>query len=961
MAFDSQNGMAFYGQNGMAFNSLVAQKPFNGEWLPKMAISEQPSLDFLNFQHPKLMFSEASLGPPGDVVEAGGNIDYDCEKEEGYVIAKYYRSAREGTMEGGAKPQNPNSEVRERIKIKVKGDLMPPEDIKEVEAGKIFTIADRPFTILHRQCRGQYLLPLSMIPPHFFLQTHAAGPTTPDSSPDHLLYLDYIVHKLQHLKKTNIAPSAALTDSLRTLDNSLNAVVGDQLVLPKAKNVVAPNAGTGWAVTNASMGLSSQLKVIAAPKKGPKKRVVCRRSRQWEEGLARCPHPEKPSTLGTRRVVVGLDARGPGLTTFARSFTNEKKKKVNVPAHAHHKDDRHAMVERPIARASLLGAADHYQKSKDICTSRRPALVPNNGRAPSALKDPQETLCSAPLRGATPGWPGPPPRGGGALGDEDGGGVEEEEGDLRGPNHRGEGGGGAREMRRVRTSAGRWPSAATPRRPPAAGRYAPRLGVGGAQRTEGGDERGRRGRRRYEGQAARWVFCSAYSKRADSLERVVEIIGGGDVVFGVGVNWRSKAGGDLMPTVHGTAEQEARGMAPISREASVSFYEAMLPENTHILEDMLESPKKEDWINFSVHGVVKWSQPKVQQGADNRSTGSVTRSEHSEETNREGRDLEILGGRLSREDRTIQIFGRGSFALLSLRLPPLHVRLAIPPSVTCLSQLGASNAAPAVWYLVPPPRQLWNLVLIEHAINDVCVDSVILAVLRAVSEAMSRALPMAPVNVTISNHVPFNSPRTTGFLLSAFHAPRGEAEHIRMNYDGFTPVGQVYGLARSGGRDVLYIRSAALQNTTRYYRAANPNPRNTTEHYTALQSTCPTTRHYRVPLQGAVGACLQDKQRDPDPLDIGDTLIPDPGPQYSDDADVPGNLGPADDLWDYPELKALPVSEQPLPHWQRSPEETKLLELIALYRTMFPPLLLDEFQPVLPAPRSLYCHPHFYN
>ncbi|KAJ6486349.1 hypothetical protein DFH09DRAFT_1291582 [Mycena vulgaris] len=909
MAFDSQNGMAFYGQNGMAFNSLVAQKPFNGEWLPKMAISEQPSLDFLNFQHPKLMFSEASLGPPGDVVEAGGNIDYDCEKEEGYVIAKYYRSAREGTMEGGAKPQNLNSEVRERIKIKVKGDLMPPEDIKEVEAGKIFTIADRPFTILHRQCRGQYLLPLSMIPPHFFLQTHAAGPTTPDSSPDHLLYLDYIFHKLQHLKKTNIAPSAALTDSLRTLDNSLNAVVGDQLVLPKAKNVVAPNAGTGWAVTNASMGLSSQLKVIAAPKKGPKKRV--------HTDPARCPGCGFLMRVGGRSILE-WNVKGPGLTTFARSFTNEKKKKVNVPAHAHHKDDRHAMVERPIARASLLGAADHYQKSKDICTSRRPALVPNNGRAPSALKDPQETLCSAPLRGATPGWPGPPPRGGGALGDEDGGGVEEEEGDLRGPNHRGEGGGGAREMRRVRTSAGRWPSAATPRRPPAAGRYAPRLEVGGAQRTEGGDERGRRGRRRYEGQAARWVFAAL---RADSLERVVEILGGGDVVFGVGVNWRSKAGGDLMPTVHGTAEQEARGMAPISREAS----------------------------------------PKVQQGADNRSTGSVTRREHSEETNRERRDLEILGGRLSREDRTIQIFGRGSFALLSLRLPPLHVRLAIPPSVTCLSQLGASNAAPAVWYLVPPPRQLWNLVLIEHAINDVCVDSVILAVLRAVSEAMSRALPMAPVNVTISNHVPFNSPRTTGFLLSAFHAPRGEAEHIRMNYDGFTPVGQVYGLACSGGRDVLYIRSAALQNTTRYYRAANPNPRNTTEHYTALQSTCPTTRHYRVPLQGTVGACLQDKQRDPDPLDIGDTLIPDPGPQYSDDVDVPGNLGPADDLWDYPELKAPPVSEQPLPHWQRSPEETKLLELIALYRTMFPPLLLDEFQPVLPAPRSLYCHPHFYN
>jgi hypothetical protein len=36
------------------------------------------------------------------------------------------------------------------------------------------------------------------------------------------LLLDCIVHKLQHLKNTNAIPSATLTNSLHTLDNSLN-------------------------------------------------------------------------------------------------------------------------------------------------------------------------------------------------------------------------------------------------------------------------------------------------------------------------------------------------------------------------------------------------------------------------------------------------------------------------------------------------------------------------------------------------------------------------------------------------------------------------------------------------------------------------------------------------------------------------------------------------------------------
>ncbi|KAF8157364.1 hypothetical protein K438DRAFT_1777359 [Mycena galopus ATCC 62051] len=43
---------------------------------------------------------------------------------------------------------------------------------------------------------------------------------------------------------------------------------------------------------------------------------------------------------------------------------------------------------------------------------------------------------------------------------------------------------------------------------------------------------------------------------------------------------------------------------------------------------------------------------------------------------------------------------------------------------------------------------------------------------------------------------------------------------------------------------------------------------------------------------------------------------------------------------------------------ERSPEETKLLESITLYKAMFPPFPHDEFQPV---PRASYYRPHLYD
>ncbi|KAJ7488890.1 hypothetical protein FB451DRAFT_1166629 [Mycena latifolia] len=78
------------------------------------------------------------------------------------------------------------------------------------------------------------------------------------------LLLDFILHKLQHLKHSDVVPSAALTESLRTLNNSLHEAVGDQMLLPNIKRM-APNTHS-WPETATAMGA-----VIGASKKGLKK------------------------------------------------------------------------------------------------------------------------------------------------------------------------------------------------------------------------------------------------------------------------------------------------------------------------------------------------------------------------------------------------------------------------------------------------------------------------------------------------------------------------------------------------------------------------------------------------------------------------------------------------------------------------------------------------------------------
>ncbi|KAJ7150787.1 hypothetical protein C8R46DRAFT_963375, partial [Mycena filopes] len=195
--------------------------------------------------------------------------------------------------------QGPNLEVRARLKIKAKGELILPEDIQEVEAGNIFEVRSqtdrsRSYTvnIEANTCSPCPSFPTISYCKHICAvhnnfpgvvehQSHSAAPAAtprpsnlnPPASPtsqqshDHLL-LGYIVHKLQHLQRANVVPSAALTDSLRTLDSSLNAVVGDQLLLPPKKNV-APNLHS-WTETAAAMGVG---KVIGATKKGAKKRT----------------------------------------------------------------------------------------------------------------------------------------------------------------------------------------------------------------------------------------------------------------------------------------------------------------------------------------------------------------------------------------------------------------------------------------------------------------------------------------------------------------------------------------------------------------------------------------------------------------------------------------------------------------------------------------------------------------
>ncbi|KAJ6613807.1 hypothetical protein B0H10DRAFT_1951202 [Mycena sp. CBHHK59/15] len=68
--------------------------------------------------------------------------------------------------------------------------------------------------------------------------------------------------QLQHLKRSKATPSAMLTESLRTLDNTLNETVGDIMTLPQTQKV-APNKHTATEFTE----------VMGVRRKGAKKRT----------------------------------------------------------------------------------------------------------------------------------------------------------------------------------------------------------------------------------------------------------------------------------------------------------------------------------------------------------------------------------------------------------------------------------------------------------------------------------------------------------------------------------------------------------------------------------------------------------------------------------------------------------------------------------------------------------------
>ncbi|KAJ6621437.1 hypothetical protein B0H10DRAFT_1945264 [Mycena sp. CBHHK59/15] len=68
--------------------------------------------------------------------------------------------------------------------------------------------------------------------------------------------------QLQHLKRSKATPSAMLTESLRTLDNTLNETVGDIMTLPKTQKV-APNKHTATEFTE----------VMGVRRKGTKNRT----------------------------------------------------------------------------------------------------------------------------------------------------------------------------------------------------------------------------------------------------------------------------------------------------------------------------------------------------------------------------------------------------------------------------------------------------------------------------------------------------------------------------------------------------------------------------------------------------------------------------------------------------------------------------------------------------------------
>jgi hypothetical protein len=182
--------------------------------------------------------------------------------------------------------QGPDLEVRERVKIKSKAELIPPEDIKEIEAGNIFEVRSqsdrtRYYTVnidentcspcpsfpkilfCKHICAVQNNYP-DVAEHHFFrpepeaTSSSRSSPAPPvvdsadastSSAPTSALYvcqdrllLDFILHKLQHLQQSKVVPSAALTESLHTLNTSLS-----RLAFPNINRTTRANRNSSWA------------------------------------------------------------------------------------------------------------------------------------------------------------------------------------------------------------------------------------------------------------------------------------------------------------------------------------------------------------------------------------------------------------------------------------------------------------------------------------------------------------------------------------------------------------------------------------------------------------------------------------------------------------------------------------------------------------------------------------------
>ncbi|KAJ6552628.1 hypothetical protein DFH09DRAFT_1085804 [Mycena vulgaris] len=169
--------------------------------------------------------------------------------------------------------------------------------------------------------------------------------------------------------------------------------------------------------------------------------------------------------------------------------------------------------------------------------------------------------------------------------------------------------------------------------------------------------------------------------------------------------------------------------------------------------------------------------------------------------------------------------------LNSLNTPSTMFALILPSS--CREAQGDSTFSPlSVPFLIPS--------------SSSCA--------RGLGSNVSRALPLAPVNTRISNHAPGrrgsrsvpsmhlaekqNIPTQITMVYTCRTGPRGlRAAEVEMWCSARKRV-------RAAAPRCLFChsRSTALQSTTWYYRAANPNPK----HYRALHGT---TEHV-PPLHG---------------------------------------------------------------------------------------------------------------